>query len=133
MADYAGSSNEKGHSADVEPHSSTDPAAMSNADKISAITRACQHEDIDELVQLADSAGGLLNDSLRRDACKSRTLWMVYSVLIFAPRADSSRLPSGCVMACKRERFFLEKSSSTPRRRPGPARRQPVVCLLSQK
>ena len=38
--------------------------------KRSAISQACQAKDIDKLIRLADSKGGLVDDSLRRAACK---------------------------------------------------------------
>ena len=41
--------------------------------KASEISRACHDRNLDELVHLADSAGGLLNDSLRRIACTTNS------------------------------------------------------------
>ena len=38
--------------------------------KRGAISHACQEKDIKRLIGLADSAGGLLDDSLRRKACE---------------------------------------------------------------
>lgn len=38
--------------------------------KRSKILRACQNHDVDKLVDLATTRGGLLHDELRRDACK---------------------------------------------------------------
>lgn len=38
--------------------------------KHASVTRACQEDDIDSLIRLATSEGGLLNDNLRRKACE---------------------------------------------------------------
>jgi hypothetical protein len=35
-----------------------------------SIVRACQEKDVDRLIRLATSEGGLLNDELRRKACE---------------------------------------------------------------
>ena len=43
---------------------------ISQAEKERTITQACEEHNLDELVRLADSAGGLLNDKLRCAACK---------------------------------------------------------------
>ncbi len=37
--------------------------------KEQAIRRACEQDDVDKLVELADSVGGLLDDTLRQLAC----------------------------------------------------------------
>lgn len=34
------------------------------------IARACQSNDVEDIIRLATSEGGLLNDDLRRQACK---------------------------------------------------------------
>lgn len=41
--------------------------------KHEAIARACQGNDIDNLIRLATSKGGLLNDELRRKACEGNS------------------------------------------------------------
>lgn len=41
------------------------------SDKIRVITEACERKDVAELVKLANSTGGLLNDGLRKSACES--------------------------------------------------------------
>lgn len=38
--------------------------------KKEAIRQACENKDIDRLVRLTESSGGLLDDALRRTACK---------------------------------------------------------------
>jgi hypothetical protein len=38
--------------------------------KHALIARACQASDIDELIKLSTSKGGLLNDELRQKACE---------------------------------------------------------------
>jgi phage I-like protein len=38
--------------------------------KHAAVACACQQKDIDNLIRLATSEGGLVNDDLRRKACK---------------------------------------------------------------
>jgi hypothetical protein len=45
----------------------------SNESKRRLIAEACEKEDLDSLVCLADSEGGLLDDALRRTACKAWT------------------------------------------------------------
>ncbi len=42
------------------------------------IARACKENDFDNLVQLATSEGGLVNDELRRKACESMLLASSY-------------------------------------------------------
>ena len=39
--------------------------------KAGLIAKACRERDFDTLVQLVDSPGGLLTDTLRQDACTS--------------------------------------------------------------
>ena len=39
-------------------------------DKKALIAQACWNEDIEKLVELADSPGGLIDDALRKEACK---------------------------------------------------------------
>jgi hypothetical protein len=38
--------------------------------KKDAIRQACQDQDIDQLIRLTETPGGLLDDSLRQTACK---------------------------------------------------------------
>jgi len=40
-----------------------------HAEKRQKIVQACYNRDVDALVQLADSSGGLLEDEIRRSAC----------------------------------------------------------------
>jgi hypothetical protein len=50
-----------------------DSADARNGDvesKHAAVARACQETDIESLIRLATSEGGLVNDGLRRKACK---------------------------------------------------------------
>ena len=42
-----------------------------------AIRQACQDRDIDKLIHLTETPGGLLDDSLRQTACKHCMLWTV--------------------------------------------------------
>lgn len=44
---------------------------MLKPDKSGQILAACSARDLDALVELATSEGGLLNDSLRQNACVS--------------------------------------------------------------
>ena len=44
---------------------------LAETDKARLIAKACRERDVDTLVQLVDSRGGLLTDTLRQDACTS--------------------------------------------------------------
>ncbi len=60
----------------LEQHESQPTELMSLASsraqglKKEAIRQACEEKNIDQLVRLTESSGGLLDDSLRRTACK---------------------------------------------------------------
>jgi TBC1 domain family member 20 len=49
---------------------SAEAAAANVESKHALIARACEENDIDNLIRLATSEGGLLNDELRRKACE---------------------------------------------------------------
>lgn len=54
----------------IEASETTRETPEAQSTKTLAILEACQWNDVDELRKLATSDGGLLNDELRRKACK---------------------------------------------------------------
>ena len=54
--------------------SQTEPMSISERhEKRKQISKACKEHDVDALMGLADSIGGLLEDELRRSACTTTT------------------------------------------------------------
>lgn len=49
---------------------SADALSRKTESKHGSITRACHESNIDNLIRLATSNGGLLNDELRRKVCE---------------------------------------------------------------
>ena len=50
----------------------THPGETKRSDEVNKILDACgEHHDLDLLIRLATSAGGLINDDVRKVACKS--------------------------------------------------------------
>lgn len=51
-----------------------DPEERKRSDEVNRILAACEHpHDLDLLIRLATSPGGLINDQVRKIACKSLT------------------------------------------------------------
>ena len=54
--------------ADHQPSASASPL---HSDKAKRILAACRNNDLDALIELATSTGGLVDDEIRQTACKA--------------------------------------------------------------
>lgn len=68
--------------------------AIFDHEKRKAILSACQGQDFESLVELADSKGGLLEDELRATSCKCRCYEAEWTDL--ENRANTPALSNKC-------------------------------------
>jgi hypothetical protein len=82
-----------GHEEDHLAHSMSFRQSSAQNLKGDAIHQACLDRDIDKLIRLTETSGGLLDDSLRQTACKHCTpLVISSSTNVDRKRANTARL-----------------------------------------
>jgi hypothetical protein len=65
------SQSDKASTVDVSSVPNSRPLSPTAAKKVTYIEDACRDEDLDALIDLATTNGGLVKDSLRRTACRN--------------------------------------------------------------